>query len=53
MQIYKNINQIKQLSIFDQLDHPVALTAPLIVDDQVIIGKDHQSGFGQIRDQTH
>jgi len=38
MKIYKNINDIKQSSIFGQLDHPVALTAPMIVDDQVIIG---------------
>ena len=26
------------LSIFTQLDHPVALTPPLILDDQVLIG---------------
>jgi len=38
MKIHTNINDIKELSIFKQLDHPVALTAPLIVDDQVLIG---------------
>jgi DNA polymerase-1 len=38
MMIYANIDDIKDLSIFKQLDHPVALTAPLIVDDQVLIG---------------
>ena len=38
MEIYTGIDQIKQLPIFSQLDHPVALTTPLIADDQVIIG---------------
>jgi DNA polymerase I-like protein with 3'-5' exonuclease and polymerase domains len=38
MEIYTGIDQIKQLPIFTQLDHPVALTAPLIADDEVIIG---------------
>ncbi len=38
MEIYTSIDQIKQLNIFIQLDHPVALTAPLIIDDRVIIG---------------
>jgi len=38
MKIYTSIDKIKQLKAFDQLDHPVALTAPMIVDDQVIIG---------------
>ena len=38
MEIYTSIDPIKRLNIFYQLDHPVALTAPLILDDQVIIG---------------
>jgi hypothetical protein len=38
MEIYTSIDQIKRLNIFNHLDHPVALTAPLIVDDEVIIG---------------
>jgi len=33
MEIYASIDPIKQLKIFKRLDHPVALTAPLIVDD--------------------
>jgi len=47
MEIYTNIDQIKRLNIFTQLDHPVALTAPLIFDDQVIIGMycEPDSGF--------
>lgn len=38
MKIHTNIDDIKDLSLFKQLDQPVALTAPLIVDDQVLIG---------------
>jgi hypothetical protein len=36
MEIYTSIDSIKRLNLFNQLDHPVALTAPLIVDDPVI-----------------
>ncbi len=38
MYIYKDAEQIKQLSIFGQLDYPVALTAPLIAEDRALIG---------------
>jgi DNA polymerase I len=38
MEIYTSTDQIKQLGIFTQLEHPVALTPPLIVDDKVLIG---------------
>lgn len=38
MEIYTSTEQIKQSGIFTQLEHPVALTAPLIADDQVLIG---------------
>jgi hypothetical protein len=38
MEIYTSMDQTKQLSIVTQIDHPVALTAPLIADDEVIIG---------------
>jgi hypothetical protein len=29
---------MKQLNIFIQLDDPVALTAPLVIDENVLIG---------------
>ncbi len=38
MEIYTGIDQIKQLNIFTQGNHPVALAAPSIADEQVIIG---------------
>ena len=38
MEIYTSIDSIKRLNIFNQLDHSVALTAPLILNDEVIIG---------------
>jgi DNA polymerase I len=38
MEIYTGIDQIKQLPIFSQLEHPVALTPPLILEDKALIG---------------
>lgn len=38
MEIFTGIDQIKQLNIFTQLEHPVALTAPLVIDEDVLIG---------------
>jgi len=38
MEIYTSTEQIKQLGIFTQLEHPVALTPPLILEDKVLIG---------------
>jgi DNA polymerase I len=38
MEIYNSTEQIKHLSIFTQGKHPVALTPPLIVEDEVLIG---------------
>ncbi len=37
MEIYTSIDPIKLLNRFNQLDHPVALTPPLIANDQVIV----------------
>jgi DNA polymerase I len=38
MEIYTSTEQIKQLGIFTQGNHPVALTPPLIVEDKVLVG---------------
>jgi DNA polymerase I len=38
MEIYTSTDQIKQSGIFTQLEHPVALTPPLIVEDKVLVG---------------
>jgi len=38
MEIYTSVDPIKRLIRFNLLDHPVALTASLNADDQVIIG---------------
>jgi len=38
MEIYTGTEQIKHLSIFTLLEHPVALTPPLILEDKVLMG---------------
>ncbi len=38
MEVYTGTEQIKRLSIFNQLEHPVALTPPLIADQEVLVG---------------
>ncbi|MFC1835696.1 DNA polymerase [Thermodesulfobacteriota bacterium] len=38
MEIYSSTEQIKNLSIFAQGEHPVALTPPLITDQDVLVG---------------
>jgi DNA polymerase I len=38
MEIYTSTDQIMQLSIFTQLEHPVALTPPFILEDKVLVG---------------
>ncbi|MFC1834327.1 hypothetical protein ACFL2Q_06285, partial [Thermodesulfobacteriota bacterium] len=38
MEIFTRTEQIKQPGIFTQLEHPVALTPPLIADQEVLVG---------------
>jgi len=38
MEIYTGTEQIKHLSLFTQLELPVALTPPLIAEDKVLVG---------------
>jgi hypothetical protein len=38
METCTGTKKMKQLNIFTQLDHPVALSAPRVIDKNVLIG---------------
>ena len=38
MKIHTSTEQLKQSGLFTQMEHPVALTPPLIADQEVLVG---------------